>query len=157
MANIAPRIKWNGDKFNHKGAYSKENKKGYYFYQTPTVLSNYLMNTINGNCGNQLKLMWILMGSAEKFGISEKMIIQRTGMTQQAYCNARKALNDAGIINYNPSEHTITIDYNYLWHLAEQHYKDNVDDENVMSSDEFYESWNDDTLRTYTEQKWDWM
>ena len=119
MANIAPRIKWRGDKFNYKGPYSKDTKKGYFFYQTPTVLTNYLLNTINGNCGNQLKLMWILMGSAENFGISEKMIIQRTGMTQQAYCNARKALNDAGIIDYNPSEHTITIDYDNLWRLAE--------------------------------------
>ena len=156
MANIAPRIKWHGDKFNHKGAYSKENTKGYYFYQTPSVLTNFIMNYINGNCGNQLKLMWVLMGSAENFGISEKTIIQRTGMTQQAYCNARKALNEAGIINYNPSEHTITIDYNYLWHMAEQYYKDNVDDKNVMTSDEFYENWKHEDIMNKTNKKWDW-
>lgn len=136
MGNSAPKLIWNGDKFNRKGAYSKENRDGYYFYQYPMDILEYVMNIIGGNSGNQLKLMLILLGSAKGFGVSEKTVILRTGMKQQSYVEARKALVKMGIIEYSKGKHTITIDYDMLWYKAKKFKEEQAEKDIYSTHDE---------------------
>ena len=68
------------------------------FYQLPQDLMDIIFTKIDGKSGNQIKLMCVLLGTQGNgsFGISEKWICERTGMTQQTYSKARKALIEKG-------------------------------------------------------------
>lgn len=64
------------------------------FYQLPQSLMDSILQQLDGKCGNQIKLMCVLLGTLGdgSFKVSEKWISQRTGMTQQAYNKTRQAL-----------------------------------------------------------------
>ena len=115
----APVLKWMGQPFNGKGTYSETNTEGYYFYQSAQELTTYILSILSGKHGNLLKLMWILLGTQEGFGLSEKFITDRTGMTQQRYSEARRMLHEVGWIIYSKERHTITLRYQTLWEKAE--------------------------------------
>ena len=68
------------------------------FYQLPQDLMDIIFTKIDGKSGNQIKLMCVLLGTQGNgsFGVSEKWICERTGMTQQTYSKARKALIEKG-------------------------------------------------------------
>ena len=68
------------------------------FYQLPQDLMDIIFTKIDGKSGNQIKLMCVLLGTQGNgsFGVSEKWICDRTGMTQQTYNKARKALIEKG-------------------------------------------------------------
>lgn len=68
------------------------------FYQLPQDLMDIIFTKIDGKSGNQIKLMCVLLGTQGNgsFGVSEKWICDRTGMTQQTYNKARKALVEKG-------------------------------------------------------------
>ena len=68
------------------------------FYQLPQDLMDIVFTKIDGKSGNQIKLMCVLLGTQGNgsFGVSEKWICDRTGMTQQTYNKARKALIEKG-------------------------------------------------------------
>ena len=68
------------------------------FYQLPQDLMDIVFTKLDGKCGNQIKLMCVLLGTQGNgsFGVSEKWICDRTGMVQQTYNKARKALIDKG-------------------------------------------------------------
>ena len=113
MGYIAPRIKSDGDKFNgHKAG-----EKYYEFSQIPNRLLSYVMRNIEGNCGNRLKLMIFLMGCGEGFEIHERTILNRTGMSQSAYSQARDWLDKNGFITYKKScsNAIIKVNYAYMW------------------------------------------
>lgn len=79
------------------------NKNNFYednYYGLPQELMDCVFQQIDGKCGNQVKLMVVLLGTAGdgSFAISEKWICDRTGMFQQAYSAARKALIERGWI-----------------------------------------------------------
>ena len=84
----APRLIHQGKKFEKKTI----------FYQTPQDLVDIILNNLEGKAGNQMKIMWVLLGTAGdgSFRVSEKWIQERTGMSQQAYNRARKALVERG-------------------------------------------------------------
>ena len=107
----APKLIFNGKKLPNEREY---------WYQIPIKLSNYLMNTISGNNGNAIKLLWVLLGSSEGFNISESMILKRTGMNQSAYIRARKYLCELGIIEHinEKGHHAIIINFGNLWKAA---------------------------------------
>lgn len=118
MGYVAPRIEWDGDKFdNHKPG-----ETGYGFTQIPNPLLAYVMRQIPGKCGNRLKLMVFLMGCGEGFEIHEKTVLQRTGMSQSAYSEARKWLDAQGFISYKPGSKNPKIKVNYalLWSLLRE-------------------------------------
>ena len=118
----APRLVFNGDKLNHK--------KDEYFYQIPIRLFTYLMSKIDGNNGNAIKLLCVLIGSSNGFNISEQMIMKRTGMSQSAYIRARKHLVDLGIINHinEKGNHAIMINFDNLWKEAIDFHKQGTDE-----------------------------
>lgn len=85
----APKLYHNKDQFKDKN-----------FYQLPQELMDRVFNEIDGRSGNQIKLMTVLLGTLGNgsFGVSEKWICDRTGMVQQTYNTARKALVEKGWI-----------------------------------------------------------
>lgn len=78
--------------------YHSGKKKEGIFYQLPQDLIDIVFNALDGKNGNQIKLMCVLLGTQGNgsFGVSEKWICERTGMVQQTYNKARKALIDKG-------------------------------------------------------------
>lgn len=113
MGYIAPIIKADGNKFDGH----KPGDPGYEFSQIPNRLLSYVMREIPGNCGNRLKLMIFLMGCGEGFEIHEKTILNRTGMTQSSYSQARDWLDKNYFITYKEGckEATIKVNFSYLW------------------------------------------
>ena len=78
--------------------YHTDKKHDTIFYQLPQDLMDIIFTKIDGKSGNQIKLMCVLLGTQGNgsFGVSEKWICDRTGMTQQTYNKARKALIEKG-------------------------------------------------------------
>ena len=70
------------------------------YYNLPQNLMDVIFQKLDGKCGNQIKLMTVLLGTLGdgSFGVSEKWICDRTGMIQQTYNTARKALIERGWI-----------------------------------------------------------
>ena len=70
------------------------------YYNLPQNLMDVIFQKLDGKCGNQIKLMTVLLGTLGdgSFGVSEKWICDRTGMIQQSYNAARKALIERGWI-----------------------------------------------------------
>ena len=70
------------------------------YYNLPQDLMDCVFKQLDGKCGNQIKLMTVLLGTLGNgsFGVSEAWICERTGMVQQTYSTARKALIERGWI-----------------------------------------------------------
>ena len=85
----APKLYHNKSSFNSKN-----------YYNLPQELMDCIFQQLDGKCGNQIKLMTVLLGTLGdgSFGVSEKWICDRTGMVQQTYSTARKALVERGWI-----------------------------------------------------------
>ena len=91
----APKLYHNKSSFNCKN-----------YYNLPQELMDYVFKQLDGKCGNQIKLMTVLLGTLGDgtFGVSEAWICDRTGMIQQTYSNARKALVERGWIYVEDSK-----------------------------------------------------
>lgn len=114
----APVLHYDGDKWGNQSTYKtdeKGNKKGVLFYQCPMPLMDYICSVLHHQDCNYLKLMMVLIGTDEGFRISEKWILARTGMTKSVYIKVRKGLSEMKWIDYDSINHTITINYEYLW------------------------------------------
>ena len=71
-------------------------------YALSSSLLKTIFNQLNGKCGNQLKLITLLMGvpGNGQYRLSQKEIMTMTGMDESGYKRARKALIDLGWISY---------------------------------------------------------
>lgn len=71
-------------------------------YHLPESLLKTIFNTLSGKCGNQLKLITVLMGvpGSGQYRLSQKQIMEMTGMDESGYKRARKALIDLGWISH---------------------------------------------------------
>lgn len=103
MANLqqAPKLYHNG---------AKNNKQ---FYQIPQDLADVIFQKL-GNSSAQLRIMMVLIGTKEGFGISDKWICERTGLQHASYITARKALVKRGWITHEASK-GITINYSAIY------------------------------------------
>lgn len=77
------------------GAKTQDNQKTNQEYRIPQHLADIVFNEL-GNASAQLRLMIVLIGTKEGFGVSEDWILQRTGLLHSSYINARKALVERG-------------------------------------------------------------
>lgn len=119
----APKLEWYGDKWNNKGTYDPDKRlNGYYFYQLPVPIIDYIFSTLDGKNGTLLKIMVVLMGTDRGFGISEKWICDRIGIksrdSAKSYYRARNELHKMGWIEYDSEKHKIYICYDFLWQEA---------------------------------------
>ena len=113
---IAPQLHFKGDKFNYQGVFNAKEKKGFRFYQLPIPLLSFIFSSISGKNGNIIKLLVFLIGSGEGLGISESLVLNRTGLSHQAYCSARKWLiENCQFFIYDKEHKLIVIDFNELW------------------------------------------
>lgn len=99
----APTLKFNGDK-----KVSKD------FYKLPYNIITPLFNELSGKEGNLLKLMIVLLGTQQGFKITQNWVLERTGMSKDAYYRARKKLEELGYITYNEEKNTITVNIDYI-------------------------------------------
>lgn len=118
VGKAAPKLKYIGDKWNYKGTYSDGNPKGYYFGQQPSIIRDYIMNTLTGQNGNLLKIMWLLLSTEEGFGISQKWLMDSTGLEKNKYYKARTELVNMNWLVYDEETDTLGINYNFLWAQA---------------------------------------
>lgn len=102
---------------NYKQApklYHNKNKydNGKDFYKLPYRIMNVIFNELSGQCGNQIKLMCVLLGTVGdgSWGVSEKWVQERTGMIEQTYNAARKALINKGWLKLEDGKLYVLID-----------------------------------------------
>ena len=80
--------------------HNKQDFKDKVYYNLPQDLMDCVFTQLDGRSGNQIKLMCVLLGTLGdgSFGVSEAWVCERTGMVQQTYNTARRALIDRGWI-----------------------------------------------------------
>ncbi len=90
-----PNFKQAPKLLHNKNKYESNN-----YYNLPQELMDSVFTQLDGKCGNQIKLIVVLLGTLGNgtFGVSEKWICDRTGMVQQTYSKARQALAQRGWI-----------------------------------------------------------
>ena len=99
--NQAPELKFNGTKGTGQ------------FYMIPQELADIVFKEL-GNCSAQLRIMLVLLGTKEGFRISEKWILDRTGLQHSSYIKARQALVARGWLTHEESKGiTVNLDTIY--------------------------------------------
>ena len=81
----------------HNGVKSRVEKEQY--YQIPQALADAVFSVL-GNSSAQLRIMLVLIGTKPGFHISQKWILQRTGLKEKSYIEARKALVERGWLKH---------------------------------------------------------
>lgn len=102
----APRLIHQGKKFvNHSNV----------FWSLPQVLMSNIFAELNGKCGNQIKLMCLLIGTLGdgSFRVSEKWVMEQTGMDETGYKRARAELVKRGWLIHRDG--TLCVDFNRIW------------------------------------------
>lgn len=97
----------------HSGFKKKIGERNH--FELPQELMRNVFNRLNGKCGNQLKLLITLMGTAGNghFRISQKWITDLTGMDESGYKRARQALADMGWITHKDG--FIIVNFDEIW------------------------------------------
>lgn len=108
----APELKFNGDKFQGNEATNQ-------FYQIPQYLAD-IINRELGNSSAQLKIMNTLVGTKEGFHISEKWMLDRTGLAHSSYIEARKKLIEKGWLSLDAYK-TITVNFDEIHRQGKAH------------------------------------
>ena len=97
------------DKNNFKKAptllFSQEKKLEPPYYSLPQDITDKIFQKL-GNSSAQLRIMIVLVGTKHGFGISEKWILDRTGLNSGSYNRARDELVKKGFITHE--------DYKYI-------------------------------------------
>ena len=80
------------------------------FYQIPQAIADKLNQKL-GNSSAQLRLMYVLIGTKEGFGLSLEWLSQRTSLAKTNI--VRKALIDAGLLleSTDGTHNFLTINY----------------------------------------------
>lgn len=99
----APVLRHKGNKFISK----RES-----YWQLPQGIMNQVFQDLNGKCGNQIKLMCLLLGTSGtgNFRVSEKWVLNQTGMDETGYKRARKELVKRGWLSLGNGELCVNID-----------------------------------------------
>lgn len=108
----APILKFNG---------TKERVKNEQFYKIPQSLADCIFNTLRDSSA-QIRIMMVLVGTKEGFGVSEKWIRDRTGISHESYNRARKELVKRNWLSH-VKETSITVNYDEIYNSIEHHDK----------------------------------
>lgn len=95
----------------HNG--SKNTSDGEQFYLIPQALGDIVFNKL-GNASAQLRIMIVLLGTKPGFNISQKWILERTGIGEKSYIEARKALVKRGWLIHT-KEDSIIVDIERIY------------------------------------------
>lgn len=93
-----------------KSNYNEKN-----FYQISPLMFQKINEKIPGKCGNQRTLLLYLIFQQQNsnFHPAEETILKACGMIHSRYSEARRSLNEKGLITYIQNE-SITINYKNL-------------------------------------------
>ncbi|MBQ8506941.1 MAG: hypothetical protein IJ466_05890 [Clostridia bacterium] len=107
----APRLIHRGSKFRNQSPN---------FYQLPQNLMSTIFYELNGKCGNQIKLMCVLIGTAGNgsFRVSQRWMMEQTGMDESGYKRARKALIDRKWISLENG--CLYVNFDEIWNQRYQ-------------------------------------
>ena len=107
----APRLIHRGSKFRNQSPN---------FYQLPQNLMSTIFYALNGKCGNQIKLMCVLIGTAGNgsFRVSQRWMMEQTGMDESGYKKARKALIERGWLELKNG--CLYVNFNEIWNQRYQ-------------------------------------
>ena len=98
----APELRFTREKL-------KNSKSPSYFGWEPE-LWKIVNKELSGKEGNCIKLINILLGTAEGFKVSQKWICEMAGLSKDGYYKARKKLEEKEMLIYDEVANTITID-----------------------------------------------
>lgn len=87
----------------------KNSKSPSYFGWEPEIWKA-VNKELSGKEGNCIKLINILLGTAEGFKVSQKWICEMAGLSKDGYYKARKKLEEKKMLIYDETANTITID-----------------------------------------------
>lgn len=79
------------------------------YYTLPQKDVDKIYHLLDGNNGNAIKLITVLLGSKSGFAPSVKWICDRTGMSKSSYYRARDYLQEKEIIYIDENEIKINI------------------------------------------------
>lgn len=82
------------------------------FYQVPQSLADIIFEQFPRDI-SVVKLMIVLIGTKEGFGLSKKWVMDRTKMTEKTYYQARQKLIDAGWLELSENN-ILTINYDTI-------------------------------------------
>ena len=97
-------------KLVHQGKKNLEEKEQ--FYLVPQRIADIVFYTL-GNASAQLRIMLVLIGTKPDFCISQEWILQRAGIGESSYINARKALVKRGWLYHSDGEY-IKVDFDAI-------------------------------------------
>ncbi len=89
---------------------AKKSGKGPSYFGWEPELWKYINKELSGREGNCIKLINVLLGTAEGFKVSQKWICEMAGLSKDGYYKARKKLEEKGMLIYDEGANTITID-----------------------------------------------
>lgn len=92
--------------------YDREKPQATNFYQIPQPVADKVFAEL-GNASAQLRIMLVLIGTKPGFAVSEKWILDRTGLQKASYITARKALIAKGWLTLVETEN-ITVNFNVI-------------------------------------------
>lgn len=104
----------------HNGNKQREEIEPY--YQIPQALADAIFSVL-GNSSAQLRIMLVLIGTKPGFGVSQKWILQRTGLKEKSYIEARKALVARGWLTHTEYD-SIIVNINKIYSDGEEKNKD---------------------------------
>lgn len=81
------------------------------YYKIPQDIADIVFRELGTN-GAQLRIMLLLIGTKEGFGVSEAWVLDRTGLGHSSYDRARKALAAINWIKLKDGK--IVVDYNAI-------------------------------------------
>ena len=89
----------------HQGERTHQEKEGYQEYRLPQDLMDVILNNLSGRDANMLKIMIVLIGTKGdgSFSVSEKWLLERTGISHTKYIEARNKLCQMGWIRHRKS------------------------------------------------------
>lgn len=85
---------------------------GCQFYAINQDVCDIVFNEL-GNSSAQLRVMIVLIGTKTGFAVTEKWLMDRTGLNSSSYYRAKSALIERGWLTYEPNQ-KIIINYNNI-------------------------------------------
>lgn len=87
-------------------------KFGIQYYALSQVLMDIVFKIL-GNSSAQLRIMIVLIGTKPGFRVSERWILDRTGLCERSYIRARNELDKRGWIHHIPYD-SITVNFDKI-------------------------------------------
>lgn len=94
-------------------SFDKPKEKSKVFYNLPQDITDVIFSEL-GNSSAQIRIMIVLIGTKPGFSISEKWMLERTGLTHSSYISARSALCKKGWLTLDKNSKNLRVNFNEI-------------------------------------------